>query len=161
MGKAKFIPIIVTIIVVIGFLVVVTRPSGNEGQFPPPIFPVPEGTPVRIDAEALYVDDSGGVIESSRFDPALVGGVRITMVDEEGDSQSLTTTEGSSTWCELLSGHKYTIQATFKGSTSSTQATVQGYSDHDMPPSGGHIQVYVRKSSDAIEGVSYHEPRFL
>ena len=160
MGKARFIPIIITVLVVVGLLVVVIHPYGSEHETPHPI-PVPEGTPVRIDAEALYVDDSGGVIESSRFDPALVGGVRITMVDEEGDSQSLTTTEGSSTWCELLSGHKYTIQATFKGSTSSTQATVQGYSDHDMPPSGGHIQVYVRKSSDAIEGVSYHEPRFL
>jgi hypothetical protein len=161
MGKARLIPIIVTIIVVISFLVVVTRPSGNEGQFPPPIFPVPEGTPVRIVAEALYVDDCGRIITMADLTPVQVGGVGITLLDENGDSQSLTTTEVSSTWCELLSCHRYNIQATFKGSTCSTQATIQGYSDHDMPPSGGYVKVYVRKSSDAIEGVSYNEPGFL
>jgi hypothetical protein len=159
-GRAKFIPIIVTILVVIGFLVVVIHPFDSEHETPHPI-PVPEGTPVRIDAEALYVDDSGGIIESSGFGAALVSRVEITMVDEKGDSQSLTTAEGSSTWCELLSGHRYTIQATFKGSTGSTQAIIRGYSDHEITPFGGYIKVYVRKSSDAIEGVSYNEPGFL
>jgi hypothetical protein len=160
MGKARFIPIIITVLVVVGLLVVVIHPYGSEHETPHPI-PVPEGTPVRIDAEALYVDDSGGVIESNRSDPALVGGVEITVVGENGDSQSLTTTEVSSTWLEMLSGHRYTIQATFKGSTGSTQATIQGYSDHDVTPFGGYIKVYVRKSSDAIEGVSYNRPMFL
>jgi hypothetical protein len=161
MGKARFIPIIVTIIVVIGFLVVVTRPSGNEYQTPPPMFPAPKGTPVRIDAEALYVDDSGGVITTADLTPVRVSGVEITVVDEKGDSQSLTTTEGSPTSFEMLSGHGYTIQATFRGSTSSTQATTKSYSDHDIPPYGGSITVYVGKGSEIIESVAYQEPMFL
>lgn len=116
----------------------------------------PKGTPTRVAVEAFYVDGASSAGQGGKR--LGVNGVVVTFDDGEGSSGTIITStlaDGAPKLddLEMLSGHTYTITATFNSSVQSTQATVNAYRAGYLRSGytrAGWINVWVRDSDGQI-----------
>ena len=131
---------------------------------PKPLPEAPKGTPLRVNAYAVYVDDSGKTVRRNLC-PIEVAGVKISVFGVRGQTKITTddiwTTEDDICFV-MLAGYNYTIKATFNESTKSTQAVVEGFlARKDEINDGGDITVEVWQSSNTIRSIGYQRPMLL
>jgi len=152
--KAKFLGLLILLIVGVSCTIVEPRPLPEA----------PRGTPLRVNAHAVYVDDSGRTVRRN-LHPIEVAGVKISIFGLGGQTKITTddiyTTEDD-IWFVMLAGYHYTLKATFNDSTASTRVVVEGnLASKQEINSGGYIEVEVWQSSDTIKSITYQLPMLL
>ena len=125
---------------------------------PKPLPEAPRGTPLRVNAHAVYVDDSGRTIRQGE-ELMHVAGVKISVFGARG--QTKITTEQDIDFI-MLAGYSYTLKATFNESTELTRVVVEGdLASKEEINFGGYIEVEVWQSSDTIKSITYQRPLYL
>ena len=147
MRKAKFLGLLILLIVG-GSCTIVEPRSLPEA---------PKGTPLRVYANAVYVDDSGKTVRQN-LHPIEVAGVKISVFGVRG--QTKITTEDY-IWFEMLAGYNYTLKATFNKSTEFIRVVVEGdLASKEEINYGGDITVEVWQSSNTIKSITYQRPAY-
>jgi len=131
---------------------------------PKPLPEAPKGTPLRVNAYAVYVDDSGKTVRRNLC-PIEVAGVKISVFGVRGQTKITTddiwTTEDD-IWFVMLAGYSYTLKATFNESTELTRVVVEGdLASKEEINFGGYIEVEVWQSSNTIKSITYQRPLYL
>ena len=148
MRKAKFLGLLILLIVGVSCTIV-------EPRLPPE---APRGTPLRVNAHAVYVDDSGRTIRQGE-ELMHVAGVKISVFGARG--QTKITTEQDIDFI-MLAGYSYTLKATFNESTELTRVVVEGdLASKEEINFGGYIEVEVWQGSDTIKSITYQRPLYL
>jgi len=125
---------------------------------PKPLPEAPRGTPLRVNAHAVYVDDSGRTIRQGE-ELMHVAGVKISVFGARG--QTKITTEQDIDFI-MLAGYSYTLKATFNESTELTRVVVEGdLASKEEINFGGYIEVEVWQGSDTIKSITYQRPLYL
>jgi hypothetical protein len=162
MRKVRFLGLVIIAILLI---VVISCGCVPKGQVTPePLPEAPKGTPLRVNAYAVYVDDSGKTVgRDSR--PIEVAGVKISVFGARGQTKITTddiwTTEDD-IWFIMLAGYNYTVKATFNESTQSVRVVVEGkLASKEEINYGGYIEVEVWQSSNTIKSITYQRPAYL
>jgi len=145
--KAKFLGLLILLIVGVSCTIV-------EPRLPPE---APRGTPLRVNAHAVYVDDSGRTIRQGE-ELMHVAGVKISVFGARG--QTKITTEQDIDFI-MLAGYNYTIKATFNESTQSIRVVVEGdLASKEEIDCGGYIGIRVYQSSNTIKSITYQRPAY-
>jgi hypothetical protein len=156
MRKVRFSGLLMIVILLIVVISCECVPKPHVAGEPPP--EAPRGTPLRVSAYAVYVDDSGSIMRQGN-EPIHVAGVKISVFGVRG--QTKITTEEDIDFV-MLAGYNYTLKATFNASTASTQVVVEGYlARKDEINDGGYIEVEVWQSSNTIKSITYQRPLYL
>jgi len=146
--KAKFLGLLILLIVGVSCTIV-------EPRLPPE---APRGTPLRVNAYAVYVDDAGRIMRRGE-ELIHVAGVKIGVFGVRG--QTKITTEQDIDFI-MLAGYSYTLKATFNESTELTRVVVEGdLASKEEINFGGYIEVEVWQSSDTIKSITYQRPLYL
>jgi hypothetical protein len=151
--KAKFLGLLILLIVGVSFG---CEPWHEvEPRLPPE---APRGTPLRVNAYAVYVDDAGRIMRRGE-ELIHVAGVKIGVFGVRG--QTKITTEQDIDFI-MLAGYNYTLKATFNESTELARVVVEGdLASKEEVNSGGYVEVEVWQSSNTVRSITYQRPLYL
>ena len=151
-------------------IIVVFALNLGSGTNPGPVHQASAGTPVTVSVEAVYVDDEGQYLHAAygdKYDSLGVTGVQVMATDGAGNYHAGTTAavwqgRPEAIWLEMLSGHTYTVTASFNESSRSIHATIIGKYCDDSPEHkrGGSVTVEICHSSNTVRSIRYRETMF-